>query len=125
MPSSSSTIRIFFMRPSPGARGPTPRTGCRSRAGPDRACGDGASRRGSSGAGVAVPDGQEECEGAAFAGRADHLDPTMMRANEHLDKREPEAGALHRVDEAALDAGELLEDPRLLLRRNADPVIGH
>src|SRR5262245_1169514 len=101
MPSSSSTIRIRFMGSSPG---PKRLRGARAAA--------------------AVPNGQKNGERAAFAGCAVDFHPSMMRADEHIDKRQSEPGALHVVHEPGLDPGELLEDALALLRWDPDAVVG-
>src|SRR5262245_45322304 len=102
MPSSSSTIRIFFMASSPE---PERLRGARLAA--------------------AVPHRYQDGERTALAGCAVDFHPSMMRADEHIDKRESQPGALHVVHEPGLDPGELLEDALALLRWDPDAPIRH
>ena len=47
----------------------------------------------------------------------------MMRVNQHLDKRQSEAGSFHVVDEPGIHPGEFLEDAVLLRLGDADAVV--
>src|SRR5262245_39710762 len=100
MPSSSSTIRIRFMGSSPGPE-----------------------RLNVARAATAVPNGQQDGERTSLTGCAGHFHPSMMRANQHIDKRQAQPRALHVVYEPGLDPGELLEDAVLLLRRDSDALV--
>src|SRR6266850_2206065 len=67
--------------------------------------------------------GEREGERTALAGRALDPDPTAVQLDKALREREAEAGAL--TGSLAPDLPELLEDLRLIFRRDADARVLH
>src|SRR5262249_42550745 len=71
------------------------------------------------------PNGQRERERGALAYLAVHPDPAPVQFDELLGERQPEPRALLLAGVVPADLAELLEDGRLILRRDPDPRVMH
>src|SRR5215813_6740280 len=72
---------------------------------------------------VSCVEREMECKGTAASRLAVNLHEAAVRAHDVVDDRQPETGALRTGAGVGLDAVELLEDPALLPRRDADAAI--
>src|SRR5438445_1304178 len=88
-------------------------------------CPDGGNAATWGGRSVGRADGQSHLERGAPPGGALHPDRAAVDGHDLANEEEPDAGAGVRLGRARVDHEELLEDPVVELRRDADAVIAH